>query len=96
MVRTRGLSQLFLLTQSENTEFHTYYTIESDTYVTGAFNIGGHTDENTIWNTSHYPDVKPSQFSVMLDTGMSFLMLPARLLLDDYRTVARSKGGYRS
>jgi hypothetical protein len=49
------------------------------TFVIGACNTSNHTYENPIWSDSHYPDVKPSQFPVILDTRMSYVVLPTWL-----------------
>ena len=69
-----------------------FYTIVPDEFVIGSFDTSNASYVNPQWNASNYPDVKESQFPVILDTGTTMTMLPTGLLLAYFRQIP---GGVR-
>jgi len=64
-----------------------FYTIVPDAFVLGTLDTSGASYFNPSWNASHYPDVKDSQFPVIIDTGTTMTLLPTELLVAYFRQI---------
>ena len=75
-----------------------YYTIVPDDFIFGRLNASSLTYTNPSWNASHYPDIKPSQFPVIIDSGTTLTFLPEAVARNYARQVpqpvAISQGNY--